>query len=58
MLNVELKKSDVLNLDDDIDKAIDKMKSIDEIYKNLPGLDCRSERYICCINYAVYSKEV
>ncbi|WHE07832.1 [Fe-Fe] hydrogenase large subunit C-terminal domain-containing protein [Thermoanaerobacterium thermosaccharolyticum] len=42
MLNVELKKSDVLNLDDDIDKAIDKMKSIDEIYKNLPGLDCGS----------------
>ncbi|MGF7396886.1 [Fe-Fe] hydrogenase large subunit C-terminal domain-containing protein [Thermoanaerobacterium thermosaccharolyticum] len=42
MLNVELKKSDVLNLDDDIDKAIDKMKSIDEIYKNLPDLDCGS----------------
>jgi iron only hydrogenase large subunit-like protein len=42
MLNVKLKKSDVLNLDEDIDKAIDMMKSIDEIYKSLPGLDCGS----------------
>ncbi|MBP2072681.1 [Fe-Fe] hydrogenase large subunit C-terminal domain-containing protein [Thermoanaerobacterium butyriciformans] len=42
MLNVKLKKSDVLNLDEDIDKAIDMMNSIDEIYKSLPGLDCGS----------------
>lgn len=42
MMNIRLKESDVLNLDNDIDKAIDMMQSIDEIYKSLPGLDCGS----------------
>lgn len=41
-LTKKIEKKNVMMLDPDIEKAMQKMQKIDEVYKSLPGLDCGS----------------
>lgn len=39
-LDRKIEKKDVMKLDEDFSKALQKMENIERIYKELPGLDC------------------